>query len=128
MDDRFGHNFFNGKFFGLTLGRTLRIASLTMVMPSAQEMLFKIFKGDYNSMSRFGSTMMSVNTILSFFIQPYSGAIMDYYGRWPMLVLPPFLVGVVRIWLGLNKTYIYYIPYNRRIGCNTMASSIQSNI
>ena len=44
------------QIFGITIGRTLRIASLSMIMPSGQEMLFKIFKGDYNAMSRFGST------------------------------------------------------------------------
>ena len=71
----------------------------------------QIFKGDYNSMSRFGSTMMSVNTILSFFIQPYSGAFMDHYGRWPMLVLPPLLVGIARIWMGLKPSKTTYTLY-----------------
>ncbi len=99
------------QIFGITIGRTLRIASLSMIMPSGQEMLFKIFKGDYNAMSRFGSTMMSINTILSFFIQPYSGAFMDYYGRWPMLVLPPIFAGIMRIWLALNPSKTTYTTY-----------------
>ena len=99
------------QILGITIGRTLRIASLTMVMPSGQEMLFKVFKGNYNSMSRFGSTMMSVNTILSFFLQPYSGAFMDHYGRWPMLVLPPLLVGIARIWMGLKPSKTTYTLY-----------------
>ena len=99
------------QIIGIGLGRTLLSGSFALVSIAMQEILLKINRNDLTKMSRFGSRITFVNTLLSFVFQPYTGALMDRYGRKPFLVYGALLAGVLRGQVGLNPNAFFYSLY-----------------
>ena len=103
-----------------TLGHNYRSDAENSVVDDGQpseEMLFKIFRRLQLNVT-FCSTMMSVNTILSFFIQPLQRCFMDHYGRWPIACTSPIATGGNSPYDGFKaiQNNIHFIEYASGLG------------
>jgi len=96
---------------GIAAGKTLMRGSFALVSICMNEILLDIYGGNLTAVARYGSAISSVNTLVSFFMQPLSGALMDKYGRKPFLVCGGILAGILRGQVGLNPSSLSYTLY-----------------